>query len=182
MFPSDADRSERLVRRAEERVRLLLALERTQLLPEGMTVQPIGAPEMTPQLALAIFKYLARTPSQVMVVQPEDVFGQLDQINLPGTTDQYPNWRRKLTLEPRAMARRSAPAGGRRRLAARERGQYAGTARGSGSGGEGAHDADHSARDLSHAVQSRLHVPRCAGAQCRICSAWASVISTHRRT
>jgi (1->4)-alpha-D-glucan 1-alpha-D-glucosylmutase len=98
MFPSDADRSERLVRRAEERVRLLLALERTQLLPEGMTVQPVGAPEMTPQLAAAIFKYLARTPSQLMVVQPEDVFGQLDQVNLPGTTDQYPNWRRKLAI------------------------------------------------------------------------------------
>ena len=98
MFPSDTDRSERLVRRAEERVRLLLALERTQLLPEGMSVQPMGAVEMTPELALAIFKYLARTPAQVMMVQLEDVLGQLDQINLPGTTDQYPNWRRKLAL------------------------------------------------------------------------------------
>ena len=98
MFPSEGDRSERLVRRAEERVRLLLALERTQLLPEGMTVQAVAAPEMTAQLALAIFIYLARTPSQVMVVQPEDIFGALDQINLPGTTDQYPNWRRKIAL------------------------------------------------------------------------------------
>jgi (1->4)-alpha-D-glucan 1-alpha-D-glucosylmutase len=98
MFPSESDRSERLVRRAEERVRLLLALERTQLLPEGMTVHPVGAPEMNPQLALAIFKYLARTPSQVMVIQPEDIFGVLDQINLPGTTEQHPNWRRKLPL------------------------------------------------------------------------------------
>jgi len=32
-------------------------------------------------------------------VQLEDVFGCRDQVNLPGTVDQYPNWRRKLPLE-----------------------------------------------------------------------------------
>ena len=99
MFPPGTDRSERLARRAEDRVQLLLALERVHLLPEGMSVQAAAAAPMTPQLALAIFRYLGRAPAQVLMVQLEDVFGQLDQVNLPGTTDQHPNWRRKLAFD-----------------------------------------------------------------------------------
>ncbi len=55
--------------------------------------------------------FLARTPSKVLLVQPEDVFELVDQANLPGTVDQHPNWRRKLPLplerwasEPRMQA------------------------------------------------------------------------------
>jgi (1->4)-alpha-D-glucan 1-alpha-D-glucosylmutase len=45
--------------------------------------------------------FLARTPSKLLMVQPEDVFELVEQANLPGTVDQHPNWRRKLpvTLE-----------------------------------------------------------------------------------
>ncbi|MNC86511.1 4-alpha-glucanotransferase [compost metagenome] len=32
-----------------------------------------------------------------MVVQMEDVFGQIEQVNLPATEGQYPNWRRRLS-------------------------------------------------------------------------------------
>ena len=46
----------------------------------------------------AMHEFLARTPSAVMVVQMEDVLGEADQANLPGTVDQHPNWRRKLPL------------------------------------------------------------------------------------
>jgi (1->4)-alpha-D-glucan 1-alpha-D-glucosylmutase len=42
--------------------------------------------------------FLARTPSKILVVQPEDVFEVLEQANLPGTVDQHPNWRRKLPV------------------------------------------------------------------------------------
>jgi (1->4)-alpha-D-glucan 1-alpha-D-glucosylmutase len=49
-------------------------------------------------LAGAVHRYLARTPAQLMLVQLEDLTGQIDQVNLPGTTDQYPNWRRKLAV------------------------------------------------------------------------------------
>jgi (1->4)-alpha-D-glucan 1-alpha-D-glucosylmutase len=41
---------------------------------------------------------LARTPSKLLMVQPEDVFELVEQANLPGTVDQHPNWRRKLPL------------------------------------------------------------------------------------
>jgi len=42
--------------------------------------------------------YLAATPSRMVMVGLEDLLAIPDQINVPGTIDQYPNWRRKLTL------------------------------------------------------------------------------------
>jgi (1->4)-alpha-D-glucan 1-alpha-D-glucosylmutase len=98
LYPSDAERAERIVARSQDRARLLVALEREDLLPPGISVHPVSAPEMTPDLARAVQLYLARSPVSLLLVQPEDVLGQIEQVNLPGTTDQYPNWRRKLPL------------------------------------------------------------------------------------
>ncbi|HUP97511.1 MAG TPA: 4-alpha-glucanotransferase, partial [Usitatibacter sp.] len=57
------------------------------------------------KLADAVHGYAARTPCSVMVVQMEDVLGQVEQANLPGTVDQHPNWRRKLSLPLEAWSR-----------------------------------------------------------------------------
>ena len=46
----------------------------------------------------AIARYLAATPSRLVVVSIEDVLGMLDQPNLPGTVDEHPNWRQRLPL------------------------------------------------------------------------------------
>lgn len=40
---------------------------------------------------------LAGSSSLLQAVQLEDVAGELDQANLPGTVDEHPNWRRKLS-------------------------------------------------------------------------------------
>lgn len=98
LFPSEGMREQQLIRRAEDRARLLLALEHQQLLPEQLSSNSVKVPEMTQELACTIHRYLARASSQVMTVQMEDVFLQTEQVNLPGTTNQYPNWRRKLNL------------------------------------------------------------------------------------
>jgi len=44
---------------------------------------------------------LGRTPCQLLLVSPYDVVGETRQPNLPGTVDEYPNWRLPLpvTLE-----------------------------------------------------------------------------------
>ena len=98
LFPSEAQREEQLIRRAEDRARLLLALEHQALLPPQTSSNPVTVPEMTAELACAIHRYVARSPSQVMTVQMEDVFGQQQQVNLPGTDRQYPNWRHRLSV------------------------------------------------------------------------------------
>ena len=43
-------------------------------------------------------RYLADAPSRLLVVSIEDVLGVTEQVNLPGTTDQHPNWRHRLPV------------------------------------------------------------------------------------
>jgi 4-alpha-glucanotransferase len=50
------------------------------------------------QEALAVTRYLAATPTRLLVVSIEDALGLKDQPNIPGTVDEYPNWRRRLPL------------------------------------------------------------------------------------
>ncbi|HZV93451.1 MAG TPA: malto-oligosyltrehalose synthase, partial [Caldimonas sp.] len=64
----------------------------------GRPVFDAAAP-MTAPLAEAIHRHLAATPSVVMMVQLEDALGMVEEANLPGTTDQQPNWRRKLVAD-----------------------------------------------------------------------------------
>jgi (1->4)-alpha-D-glucan 1-alpha-D-glucosylmutase len=97
-FPSEEVKHSQIAERGRDRVRLLLALEREGLLPPGMSADPASAPVMTPELARAVHMYLARTPAALLMVQLEDVLGQVDQINLPGTTSEYGNWRRRISL------------------------------------------------------------------------------------
>ena len=84
--------------RTQDRARLLLALAREQLLPEGLGTDPASLPQLTPACVRALHVFLARSPSRLLVVQLEDVLGVPDQANLPGTTNEHPNWRRKLPL------------------------------------------------------------------------------------
>jgi (1->4)-alpha-D-glucan 1-alpha-D-glucosylmutase len=98
LFPNEEARQAQVVARAEQRARLLLMLEREGLLPENTTADTLAFSEMTPALARAFHAFIAHAPSKVMLVQMEDVIGARDQVNLPGTTTQYPNWRRRLTL------------------------------------------------------------------------------------
>jgi 4-alpha-glucanotransferase len=44
-----------------------------------------------------MFAYLGRSRARLMLVQLEDVLSEVEQANLPGTTDAHPNWRRRLS-------------------------------------------------------------------------------------
>ncbi len=46
----------------------------------------------------AVAAFLAATPSRLVTIALDDVLGVLDQVNVPGTTDQHPNWRRRLPV------------------------------------------------------------------------------------
>ncbi|MDH5534278.1 MAG: malto-oligosyltrehalose synthase [Betaproteobacteria bacterium] len=99
LYPSEALRERQVVERAQDRARLLIALDHAKLLPAGLTVHPVSAPDMTPELALAVHRFLARTPCAVLTLQPENIFGEIEQVNMPATvSSQYPNWRHRLAL------------------------------------------------------------------------------------
>jgi len=46
----------------------------------------------------SVAKYLADTPSRLLVISMEDVLGIRDQVNLPGTIHEHPNWRQRLPV------------------------------------------------------------------------------------
>lgn len=99
LLPDESMHQEQVMARVHDRAALLMALEREGLLVDGNSLHPVANPDMSPELASAIHRFLARTPAQVMMIWLEDVFGQMNQVNLPGAgSDAYPNWRRRLTL------------------------------------------------------------------------------------
>jgi 4-alpha-glucanotransferase len=46
----------------------------------------------------AVARHLAHTPSRLLVISLEDVLGVAEQVNLPGTMNEHPNWRHRLPL------------------------------------------------------------------------------------
>ena len=99
LYPSAALRERQIEERRQDRARLLRALEREGLLPPGLSRDPPEPPgPLPPALGLAVQEFLARTPAHVQVVQLEDIFECREQVNVPGTVAEHPNWRRKLPV------------------------------------------------------------------------------------
>lgn len=89
-----AQRAEREI----DRRRILQALHAHGLLPEGLDADAECLPAFDTRLAAAIYRYLARSPARLVLAQAEDLCGEIEQANIPGTLDTHPNWRRKLAL------------------------------------------------------------------------------------
>ncbi|MHB1515682.1 MAG: malto-oligosyltrehalose synthase [Acidiferrobacteraceae bacterium] len=99
LFPDESVRRQQVMARAHDRAALLVALEREALLGEGNSLNPVASPDMSLELMSAVHRFLARTPAQVMLIQLEDIFCQMEQVNLPGVgSDAYPSWSRRLTV------------------------------------------------------------------------------------
>jgi 4-alpha-glucanotransferase len=50
------------------------------------------------ELSLAILRYMSSSHSLLLGIQLEDLLGMLLPVNIPGTSEQYANWRRKLSI------------------------------------------------------------------------------------
>ncbi|CFR31971.1 4-alpha-glucanotransferase [Yersinia frederiksenii] len=53
---------------------------------------------MSPVLNRGLQRYVADSASALLGLQPEDWLDMATPVNIPGTSDEYPNWRRKLTV------------------------------------------------------------------------------------
>ena len=86
---------------------MLDLFRKLDLLPAWFPERAEKVPEFAGELHFAFVGFLASTPSELMVLSIEDLFKQPDQQNLPGTTEQYPNWRGKVryTLEEMKRSR-----------------------------------------------------------------------------
>ncbi|MDA5495859.1 4-alpha-glucanotransferase [Yersinia intermedia] len=52
---------------------------------------------MSPVLNRGLQRYVADSASALLGLQPEDWLDMATPVNIPGTSEEYPNWRRKLT-------------------------------------------------------------------------------------
>jgi 4-alpha-glucanotransferase len=84
-------------RRAEKR-RMVETLKRDGFLPADFPPEASDWPELTGELHNAVIGWLCSTPSAVMLLNQEDLTKETEQQNLPGTTTQHPNWKRKMKL------------------------------------------------------------------------------------
>ncbi len=66
-----------------------------------------GAPHDAAVTA-AIHRYACATPSAVVLVQADDLAGEIFALNLPSTDRERPNWRRRLSLDAEALWRTSS--------------------------------------------------------------------------
>jgi 4-alpha-glucanotransferase len=82
--------------RAREKQWLLDLLWELKLLPDWFPRDASQVPELVGELHNAIVGFLASTPAKLMVLNQEDLLKQVEQQNLPGSTEEYPNWRRKM--------------------------------------------------------------------------------------
>lgn len=103
LFPDEATRDRHRSERALDRMRLLDALARAGRLPADADIEALAQNPLSATLVEAIHGWLAACPSRLMMVQPEDWLGVVEQNNLPGTVDEHPNWRRKLPLTVEAL-------------------------------------------------------------------------------
>lgn len=104
LFPDLQVFDKQLLDRAQERVQLLLALQHANLLSAREVADVLAGSNLPAHAAQAVHAFLAATPCAIMTVQLEDALGIAEQINVPGTTDEQPNWRRKLPLDLAALA------------------------------------------------------------------------------
>ena len=84
-------------RKAEKR-RIVETLLRDGFLPQDFPRESAEWSELTGDLHNAIIGWLCSTPAALMLLNEEDLTKETEQQNLPGTTTEYPNWKRKMKL------------------------------------------------------------------------------------
>jgi 4-alpha-glucanotransferase len=100
LFPDDATRQRAVDERVADRAAMTAALQEA-----GFSSADSAS------LVAAAYGFLARTPCRLLLVQMEDLALESNQVNIPGSGDDCPNWRRKLGrdiddvfADPRATA------------------------------------------------------------------------------
>jgi len=97
LYPNEeaghADRSAR----TGERKNLIAALDDLQVI-DMSKVPPQTPALMNTELSNAVQKFLATSPSHIQLIPLEDALEIPEQVNIPGTIEQHPNWLQKLPV------------------------------------------------------------------------------------
>jgi 4-alpha-glucanotransferase len=89
LYPEPLEGRRQRMIRLQAKQRLLSALRREGLDP--------GPDDDFFRLSLVVHAFLARCGAAIAMVQLENLTGEVSQTNLPATSTEYPNWRRRLS-------------------------------------------------------------------------------------
>ena len=99
LYPDETAAAAEASGRRRDREQLLEALAGEGLMARerfGEFLLPDGTPVYGRALGKAVLAFLSRSRSRLMLVQIEDVAGESEQANLPGSSGGHPNWRRRM--------------------------------------------------------------------------------------
>jgi 4-alpha-glucanotransferase len=104
LLPDECSYQQQLQARQRDKQLLLDRLHELGFLPSWAPRHAALVSELTGEMHNAVVGFLASTPSMLFVLNQEDLFKALDQQNLPGSTDQYPNWKQKMRYSIEELA------------------------------------------------------------------------------
>lgn len=96
LLPDEESYRDQLRSRLEDKHKLIEILHDLHLLPDGYPRDAAMSAELTGDLHNAVIGFLASASSRVFVINQEDLTKETEQQNLPGSTWEYPNWKRKM--------------------------------------------------------------------------------------
>ena len=102
LLVSDQALEQDMQHRQGEKTEVLRWLAEQHLLPAAWQSAPAELP-LDAELTAAIVRACARSASQLVSLQVDDLAGADTPVNVPGTCTEYPNWRRKLPLSLEAL-------------------------------------------------------------------------------
>jgi glycogen operon protein len=85
--------------READRTALVTALVQEELLPDA-------ARDDAEAIVTEAHAFLARSPAVLVMAQLDDITGEIDPVNVPTTTDEYLNWRRRISIALEDLASR----------------------------------------------------------------------------
>jgi 4-alpha-glucanotransferase len=100
IYPDEPAAATEIAERRRDRHLLLEALATEGLIPRERFGEFLAddTAVYAPELGEAVHVFLARSRARLVLIQLEDVIGEGEQANLPGTSDSHPNWRRRLSV------------------------------------------------------------------------------------
>lgn len=97
LYPNDELKSQEQADRIKDRHFLISALKDTgTLIANDINDETLEINQSI--LNIAVQKYIGLSPSHIQLIPIEDGLELIEQVNIPGTIDEHPNWRQKLPL------------------------------------------------------------------------------------
>jgi len=97
LYPNDTLKNNESQARGEDRHFLIATLKDVGILPSEHSDDETNSITTT-QLNMAVQEYIASTASHLQLIPLEDALELIEQVNIPGTVDEHPNWRQKLPI------------------------------------------------------------------------------------